>query len=518
MNKILIGMSLLLVLLPVFVSAATYYVDSSIGSDSNSCTAAEDTATPKRTVNGVMSCNPGAGDIVKFKGTFTQTISPNQNGQVLYPFQAIQSVSGSTVTFNTAIAGLDPATDYVTIYNSLKGNSGAFAVQSFSGNTVTVDTSDLPLGNFILETDGNPQGLHGAILRPVHFTAWDKNNPPVWDLDPDNLPVWGTEAQTFRSFNQSVIMVSYLKTVADWAYWSAYEIDGDNNGNCDYHIFDHLEVTNGEGAIGIEFHEFHTNYNIIQHNNFHDCGMEGNGGDEIIYYGNAYHPERHHDYAQIMYNIVGPHRIGSEIFGDGIEIKPSAHYATVWGNEIVGIIPNGQDDSPLTTDGTATVIGNNYIHDINPSDYRGCGISLKDMDPSEPTHGANGAIIINNIIANVKGAGIWLLDVRNVKVLNNVIYKIPKDPLVSDLSRNAGIALRAYRANTENIEIKNNIIQLVDNYGISAKYSSITTDNDYNLIFQTPNAYYNVDQGDHDWRRESGNGSAITTIIVITRL
>ena len=83
----LIGIILAILILPILASATTYYVDSSIGSDSNSCTAAEDTATPKRTVSGVMSCNPGAGDIVKFRGTFTQTIYPARSGEVLYAFQ-----------------------------------------------------------------------------------------------------------------------------------------------------------------------------------------------------------------------------------------------------------------------------------------------------------------------------------------------------------------------------------------------------------------------------------------------
>jgi len=503
----------------------TYYVDSDIGNDSNNCSQALSPSTPKRTVNSVMSCDPGAGEIVKFRGTFmhdnsiSHTIKPTQSGQVLYPFQAIQGVSGSVVTFNQPVSGLNPSTDYVTVYNSRKGNSGAFAVVNFSGNSVTVNASFLPSGSFITETTSDPGDLHAAILRPVHFTAWDKNDPPVWDVDLDNLPEWGPQAQTFHSFNKNVIMVSYLKTITDWAIWKAFEIDGNYNTSdpehhSNYHIFDHLEVTNGVGAIGIEYHDFHTSYNIIQHNNFHDIGYNASGPDEIIYYGNAVNPgyedkyKLKHDYVQIMYNKIGPHRVYKDgerldnVFADGIEIKPSAHNATVWGNEVTGIQSNGCSDAPIKTDGTNTVISNNYIHDIAPLEEYGlksCGISVIDGDPDNPERGASGSIISNNIIANVRGVGMWLLDVKDVKVLNNVIYKIPEDPHEGDLKRNAGIAVRTYLApNTENIEIKNNIIQLVDNYGISAKIYSETTDNDYNLIFQTPNAFYNVDQGDHD--------------------
>lgn len=469
-----------------------YYVDSTIGSDSYSCEEAQNPATPKRTVNGVMSCNPGPGDIVKFRGTFTQGIYPTRSGEVLYAFQPIQRVSGSTVTFSNSISGLNPATDYVTIYNSRKGNSGAFAVVDFSGNSVTVDTSFLPLGRFVRETASDPGDLHGAILRPVHFTAWNKNNPPVWD----------GSGQTFHSLNKTVIMVSYLKTITDVPYWKAFEIDGSNNGNCDYHIFDHLEVTKGEGAIGIEFHEFHSNYNIIQYGNFHHTGYPGEGPDEIIYYGNAFHPERHHDYVQIMYNIVGPHRSGNELFADGIEIKPSAHYATVWGNEVVGINCGGSDDSPITTDGTATVIGNNYVHDINPTDLKGCGISIKDTDPSEPTHGANGAIIINNIIANVKRVGMWILDVSNVKVSNNIIYNIFPEPDGSDLNYSMGILIRNYQGPAENIEIKNNIVQKVP-YGIGISHNNrsypITVSNDYNIVYDASlESFHGISQNTND--------------------
>ena len=191
MNKkiLLIRLVFAIFLLPMLTSAATYYVDSDIGSDSNSCTDAQDTATPKQTVNGVMSCNPGAGDIVKFRGTFihnnqfSHTIKPTQSGEVLYPFQPIQSVSGSTVTFSNPISGLNPDTDYVTIYNSRKGNSGAFAVTSFSGNTVTVDTSDLPWGSFISETAADPGDLHAAMVDFIDATEEDQREKTRSVLD-----------------------------------------------------------------------------------------------------------------------------------------------------------------------------------------------------------------------------------------------------------------------------------------------------------------------------------------------
>jgi len=492
-----------------FPPPRTYYVDSSLGSDSNSCTSAQDPSTPKRTVSGVMSCDPGPGETVRFRGEFTETIFPTRSGTVLYGVQNIAQVNGSVVTFTQAITDINPNTDYVTVYGSRRGNSGAFAVISVSGNVVTVDASDLPAGGFISESASDPGVLQAAILRPVHFTAWDENNPPVWDLDEDNPPVWESDAQTFHSINKSVIMVSHIKTVADWHYWKAFEIDGNNFGNSDFHIFDHLEVTNGEGAIGIEFHEFHSNYNIIQHNNFHHTGWIGEGPDEIIYYGNAYHPERHHDYVQIMYNKIGPHRqdhtANEPVVGDGIEIKHSAHNATVFGNEIVGIEPNGCDDAPIKINAPDAFVANNYLHNINPQANLGCGISIvNDITPYDPTLGGNGTIVANNIIANVKRVGIWVVDTSNVQILNNTLHDIFPEPDCDPacMENNMGIEIKNYQGPTENIVIKNNVVHGahigIGRYIWSNDYP-VSIDSDYNIVFDSEFPFRGtITQNTHD--------------------
>lgn len=481
----------------------TYYVDSSLGSDRNSCTSAQIASTPKRTVSGVMSCNPGPGEIVRFRGVFTQTIIPTRSGTVLYDVQDIAQVNGSVVTFTQAITDVNPHTDYVTIYGSRKGNSGAFAVVSVSGNRVTVDTSDLPAGQFIPEAASDPGTLQAAILRPVHFTAWDSDNPPVWD---------GNE-QTFHSINQSVIMLSHIRSLSGWPrttaqIWPAVEIDGNNGGNSDFHIFDHLEIVNAESAIAVEANEFHSNYDIIQFNNLHDIGYAGNVSDEVIYFGNAYHPERHHDYAQIMYNKIGPHKQDysavEPVVGDGIEIKPSAHNATIFGNEIVGIQAGGCDDAPIKVTGTNAFIANNYVHDINPQAYPGCGISIIDDSPLDPTGGGEGAIVINNIVASVKRVGIRVLDADDVQILNNTLYNIFPEPDCDSacMEENMGIEVQNWQGSTENIVIKNNIVQTayigIGRYIWSNDYP-VSIDSDYNVVFNADFAFRGtITQNTHD--------------------
>lgn len=468
----------------------TYYVDSSLGSDGNSCTSAQDPSTPKRTVSGVMSCDPGPGEIVRFRGVFTETIMPTRSGTVLYDVQDIADVKGSVVTFTQAITGIYPPTDYVTIYGSRKGNSGAFAVLSVSGHRVTVDTSDLPAGQFLPEAASDPGTLQAAILRPVHFTAWDSDNPPVWDGN----------GQTFHSVNQSVIMLSHIRSLSgrprtSVAFWAAVEIDGNNSGNSDFHIFDHLEIVNAEVAIAVENREFHSNYDIIQFNNLHDTGYTGEGPDEVIYFGNAYHPERHHDFAQIMYNKVGPHKqdysAADPVRGDGIEIKHSAHNVTVFGNEIVGIEPKGCADAPIKISGPNAFVANNYLHNINPQANLGCGISIvNDFAPYDPTLGGYGAIVANNIIANVKRVGIWVVDTSNVQILNNTIYNVFPEPDCDSacMENNMGILIKNYQGPTENIVIKNNIVQKayigIGRYIWSNDYP-VSIDSDYNLVFDS---------------------------------
>lgn len=467
--------------------ARTYYVDSSIGNDQHSCNQAQSPTTPKKTVSSILSCDPGPGQTVRFRGEFKETIYPGRNGIVLYAVQDIAQVSGSVVTFNQDMTGIYPPTDYVAIYGSRKGNSGAFSILSVSENRITVDTTNLPGGVFRNETDLDPGDLQAAILRPVHFTAWDKDDPPVWS----------GEYQAYHAINTRVVMVSYLISKSGeainpgWPVWAAFKIDGSDYGNSDFQIFDHLEVLNAECAIAVEFNEFQSNYDIIQFTNLHDIGHSGaeDISHEIIYFGNPYHPERHHDYVQIMYNKVGPHNADAPTEGDGIEIKPSAHNATVFGNEILGIQPNGCDDAPIKIAGMNAFVANNYIHDIYPNNHRGCGISIVEDSPMDPTGGGEGAIVVNNIVANVERVGIRVIDADNVQIINNTIFNIFPEPNCNSecMEQNMGIEIQNWQSSTENIVIKNNIVQKayigIGRYIWSSEEYPVSIDSDFNIVF-----------------------------------
>jgi hypothetical protein len=110
-----------------------------------------------------------------------------------------------------------------------------------------------------------------------------------------------------------------------------------------------------------------------------------------------------------MCKRVGPHKVGC-IIGDGIEIKTSAHNAIVFGNEIVGLRPNGCYGAPIRVAGTNALIVKYSLHEINHQVSPGCCISIVDDEPLDPTSSREGAILINNIVANVKGVGTRVLD------------------------------------------------------------------------------------------------------------
>ena len=68
---------LVLVALARTTNAATYYVSTS-GDDRQTCTAAQDVNTPKRSVNGGIGCLSGGGDTLLIRaGTYAEQIGPN---------------------------------------------------------------------------------------------------------------------------------------------------------------------------------------------------------------------------------------------------------------------------------------------------------------------------------------------------------------------------------------------------------------------------------------------------------
>lgn len=242
--------------------AATYYVDSS--AYNRTCTECQNPSTPTNTVNDVIdNCSLSAGDIVKIRGTFTGafTVNGTVDGSWIHPSgypngldtpipEPLDSLSGSIVSFSTTPSGVSTTTDYVLIYNSRKGNSGAFKVSSVSGDEITVDTSRLPGAAFLAETSSDPGDLRGCIIRPVSFEAWDSENIPTWNYSGKTIFIGTRYASANWDNNDRANYIRYCNL----------KLDGqDNTGwgaiciyQGDYNIFDTIEMTRYAGGISTE--------------------------------------------------------------------------------------------------------------------------------------------------------------------------------------------------------------------------------------------------------------------------
>ncbi len=115
------------------LSATTYYVSSSGGSDTNNGTS---TATPIKTINKVNSLPLAAGDSVLFKAGDTWT-GANFSSTLSVP---ASGVSGSVITFSSYGSGVDPLLDGAgtigTLFNA--GNHSYIMVSHIQGaNTTT---------------------------------------------------------------------------------------------------------------------------------------------------------------------------------------------------------------------------------------------------------------------------------------------------------------------------------------------------------------------------------------------
>ena len=135
------------------------------------------------------------------------------------------------------------------------------------------------------------------------------------------------------------------------------------------------------------------------------------------------------------------------------------------------------------------------MHDINPVAYQGCGISIVDDEPLDPASGGARAIVVNNIIANVKGVGISVVDASGIKILNNTIYNILPETNCDTacMEFSMGIKLHNWQAPMENMVIKNNIVQGayigIGRYIYSHDEYPVSIDSDYNIVFDTTYAF-----------------------------
>lgn len=397
---------------PVF--ATNYYVKEG-GKDANNGLSY---STAKATLNSVISAYAlKGGDVIYLDGTISHSSTPlfksSDQGSVRHSFETVNSLSGSTVTFSTTPSGVSTTTDYVCIYNSFKGNAGAFKVTAVNGSQITVDTSDLPGGTFNAETS-SPWTLKGAIITPLRITAYDQGDQPTIQNSNDGL----------KFNNADCILVDHITIYNN----SRYEVFVD--GGSDYAIFDHVTMYHNNFNCFTIRHENikdDANYMILQHSDLSDTGnIDSSSMGAVIYAGHANDDVYHQDYQIYAYNYihldVGGSANASQL-GTGYNGKINADYVIIWGNHFYGWNSKYKNGYGAIKIGKGPhVVANNYIEDWGGTSNLGGIVFMAGMASSDPKY------VFNNVLTGVTAQGnrgaIYVEGGTNANayVHNNVIY------------------------------------------------------------------------------------------------
>jgi len=473
------------------VSGNVYYVEMDTGSDSYSCAQCQSASTPKATIDSALGC-VSAGDTIAVKGSMDASGLPvfinNTGGAAVYPsgngvddVGSISSMSGSTITISGSpdLSGVSTATDYAQVYDSRKGNSGAFKISAVNDgtDTITVENSWLPGGGFVSETSADPGLLEIKVTRPLNIVAWDNNNPPHFTTESSDTgrafvvdsSSGGYEVRYVRFYN---MFIEYDWTSGSGSYGSLAWFYGGA-----YSIVDSCDFYKGRVAI------FWENYNhpifriIVQRNRMrdmscdasHDCGPTDS--TEVMYMGNATNPaEMGHN--QITYNYFSMRSdVTANYQGNAVDIKGNSDYAVIWGNHFYNCISSaGGGGGVVDVVGSNAVIANNYFQDsrrsTNDAVFNPIAIQADDTTIFGNIFDGidcDGAGASSSECAAIRIDGYW--DSRsNVRIFNNVMYNFYGN-LSGEIS---GISID----NTNDIsgEIRNNIIQDMNNTGSGSDY------------------------------------------------
>jgi parallel beta-helix repeat protein len=240
----------------------TYYVGTN-GSDSNSCTQAQNTSTPKRTILSGLSClTAGNGDVVDIRsGTYSDVIRFVVSGTSYTNAATIRAHAGETVTLTGGIALEGPS--YV-IFDRL-----------------TVSNCQIWVGS--TNADGSNAGHH---IRFLNMDVTHNNGVAVM-VNP-----WGHHVEFIGGNYHDVPHDASGCTSVDFVSTCyAFYIAGSDN------LFEHLKLYNN-GSYAMHIYSGYPqkpNRNIIRFNEFYNNGSSLSGvsaalllgsGDGNIAYGN----------------------------------------------------------------------------------------------------------------------------------------------------------------------------------------------------------------------------------------
>ncbi len=363
--------------------ANIYYVDGTDGNDAND---ASTWVLAKKSIQDVMDHNDlGPGDIIYVRKTNAahNDLAPGATnvGALILALESV-NVSSSTITFTSVLAldttYLSDGQYYVYIYNSFRGNSGAFQASSVNGKIVTVDTSEHPGGTFVTEvTTDSPWNLQAAIIRPIRIIGCD---------------VSGTVRADYPELVGGIYGLLDFYDTAYWFISYLYGRDGSNAGckivgtattSANYIALDHVKIRNTTGWVVLEIDP--AEYGgvnlgpdlvgtIIQH-----CELwwldpvNDAASGETIYHGHGTSTSDNCVRTQFMYNYIW--LSGTQFReGDGIDGKSNNRYTMIWGNHFYNIDLTGATRpgfGVVKMPANETCIANNYFDSCvcNPGSY-----------------------------------------------------------------------------------------------------------------------------------------------------
>ncbi|MHC4676391.1 MAG: Ig-like domain-containing protein, partial [Planctomycetota bacterium] len=481
------------------------------------------------------------GDSVYMRGSDAAhqkaTLDHNDSGSAVHALENV-SVTGSVVTFSTTPAGVSTTTDYVYLYNSFRGNSGAFKISGVAGAAITVDTSEHPGTTFVTEaTADSPWGLQAAIIRPVRIIGCHADGTPRGDY----ATLTGSDIG-LQLIGSDYIYASYLYLNAQTD--KNLSIGGTETYGNDYVAIDNFKMDSA-GRFAIQFcgHEYSSqtcdspcvgdntakegtdqDYNIFQHMDVSDSGkddacLSNLATGEMLYHGcfygrtcdptdsSTWHFTRNN---QIMYNYFhdGFSCENSRSDPEAIDGRANNRYTMIWGNYFYN---NDQCkyDNLVRFPGGEFVVANNYFESNDPKLGGVCGggntlggwevITDTGCDGGglDYSDGCGGSACTNYIFNNIfdrnktktavqdsphGNIGVYKISGGTWHIYNNTFYGPDKESGVAAITlKDAGASPSATLTN-----VYNNIIQNFQT-GLDGEDGTITNDANNILYDNTDN-------------------------------
>jgi hypothetical protein len=268
---------ILMFLAATSASATTYYVAASGGSDSNNCTQAQSTSTPKLTLASAFGCVTASnGDTIQMRGgTYAVGLIDPPSGTSYANALTITNFSGETVTINGI--DTDPALwmtglhTYIIIKGDVPCSSGS------SCHFVVDAGCNVSMANRALGTD-----CPSASGNAIKWTSVSNGTPTPNHIRLENMELRNSRFSGIQTADRGTANEGFFEflhlhvhdvgTRANLDHGFYLESPSNRVEYCDSH---------DNAAYGLQFDNGPTNNSIVRFNKIHDNAQIPGGGGGI---------------------------------------------------------------------------------------------------------------------------------------------------------------------------------------------------------------------------------------------